>query len=292
MSSSKVRVKRFTRDVAKKEKRFQERKRKRTPVVKFVELKATNDEEDDVQLADVMSDLEEDDVDNDVSHSKLISKISELNGDKKRRNIETRVEASNVVSDIHFSAAKDKIKLEDLLNSVNDPHGDLKKLVKLREQSKVLEAPLNKPERELVQRRAFYQDVSKEVSKWDSVVDAHRNANQVQFPLDETVIQLESTQEVVKTRFAKNNEFEQEIDNLLKSSQNHLTDDKPLTEAEEKFLKSVSLEEAKERHRELQRMRALLSYQETKMKRQKKIKSKRYRKILRKEKLTQQMKDF
>lgn len=54
----------------------------------------------------------------------------------------------------------------------------------------------------------------------------------------------------------------------------------------------MSLEEAKLRHKELQRMRALLSYQEIKLKRQGKIKSKRYHRILKKEKLKKGMEEF
>lgn len=54
----------------------------------------------------------------------------------------------------------------------------------------------------------------------------------------------------------------------------------------------MSLEEAKLRHKELQRMRALLSYQEVKLKRQRKIKSKRYHRILKKEKLKKGMEQF
>jgi U3 small nucleolar RNA-associated protein 14 len=65
-----------------------------------------------------------------------------------------------------------------------------------------------------------------------------------------------------------------------------------LTVAEEKYLKAMSLEEAKLRHKELQRMRALLSYQEAKYKRQSKIKSKKYHRILRKERLRKEVENF
>lgn len=54
----------------------------------------------------------------------------------------------------------------------------------------------------------------------------------------------------------------------------------------------MSLEEARLRHKELQRMRALLSYQEMKLKRQSKIKSKRYHRILKRERLKNSLKEF
>jgi len=56
-----------------------------------------------------------------------------------------------------------------------------------------------------------------------------------------------------------------------------------LTEAEEKALEAVDLEEALERRKELQRTRALQSYYEAKCHRVKKIKSKKYHRMLKKE---------
>lgn len=54
----------------------------------------------------------------------------------------------------------------------------------------------------------------------------------------------------------------------------------------------LNIYKAKERLDELRKMRALLSYQETKARRQKKIKSKRYHRILKKERMRKEMKEF
>ena len=64
---------------------------------------------------------------------------------------------------------------------------------------------------------------------------------------------------------------------MLKGSQ-HLLErkDKELTQHEEEALKNFDLQEALERRKELQKMRALQSYYEAKCRRQKKIKSKKY----------------
>jgi U3 small nucleolar RNA-associated protein 14 homolog A len=93
-------------------------------------------------------------------------------------------------------------------------------------------------------------------------------------------------------RFKPQTEMEKEIESILQTSENALTDDRVLTVAEEKYLKAMSLQEAKQRHKELQKMRALLSYQEAKFKRQKKIKSKSYHRLLKKKKLEKEMKAF
>ncbi|KXJ13105.1 U3 small nucleolar RNA-associated protein 14-like B [Exaiptasia diaphana] len=57
---------------------------------------------------------------------------------------------------------------------------------------------------------------------------------------------------------------------------------KELTEEEEQALLTMSVEEAKERRKELQRLRALQSYYEEKCRRAKKIKSKKYHRIKKK----------
>lgn len=66
----------------------------------------------------------------------------------------------------------------------------------------------------------------------------------------------------------------------------------PLTEYELSLLKSKSIEEARIIHRELQRRRLLLSYQEAKFRRQRKIKSKKYHRLEKKKKLKNSVEDF
>jgi U3 small nucleolar RNA-associated protein 14 len=86
--------------------------------------------------------------------------------------------------------------------------------------------------------------------------------------------------------------MEKEIQQILDSSENFLDEDTGLTEAEEKALQALSIEEARARHLELRKTRALLSYREAKLNRQNKIKSKSYHKMLKREKLRKSMKEF
>lgn len=65
-----------------------------------------------------------------------------------------------------------------------------------------------------------------------------------------------------------------------------------LTPVEKASLKAMSLEEAKMRRAELQRARALQSYYEARARREKKIKSKKYHKVLKKGKARKALKDF
>ena len=66
---------------------------------------------------------------------------------------------------------------------------------------------------------------------------------------------------------------------------------KDLTVAEELALKNLDPQELKDRRKELQKMRALQSYYTVKAKRMKKIKSKRYHKVLKKSKAKREEKE-
>uniref|UniRef100_A0A8C7A9T1 U3 small nucleolar RNA-associated protein 14 homolog A n=1 Tax=Neovison vison TaxID=452646 RepID=A0A8C7A9T1_NEOVI len=85
--------------------------------------------------------------------------------------------------------------------------------------------------------------------------------------------------------------LEQEVFNLLHKNKQPVTDPL-LTPVEKASLKAMSLEEAKMRRAELQRARALQSYYEARARREKKIKSKKYRKVLKKGKARKALKDF
>ncbi|PNJ74187.1 UTP14A isoform 1 [Pongo abelii] len=85
--------------------------------------------------------------------------------------------------------------------------------------------------------------------------------------------------------------LEQEIFNLLHKNKQPVTDPL-LTPVEKASLQAMSLEEAKMRRAELQRARALQSYYEAKARREKKIKSKKYHKVMKKGKAKKALKEF
>uniref|UniRef100_F6YKZ0 UTP14A small subunit processome component n=1 Tax=Callithrix jacchus TaxID=9483 RepID=F6YKZ0_CALJA len=85
--------------------------------------------------------------------------------------------------------------------------------------------------------------------------------------------------------------LEQEIFNLLHKNKQPVTDPL-LTPVEKASLHAMSLEEAKMRRAELQRARALQSYYEAKARREKKIKSKKYHKLVKKGKAKKALKEF
>ncbi|XP_011794308.1 PREDICTED: U3 small nucleolar RNA-associated protein 14 homolog C isoform X2 [Colobus angolensis palliatus] len=85
--------------------------------------------------------------------------------------------------------------------------------------------------------------------------------------------------------------LEQEIFNLLHKNKRPVTDPL-LTPMEKASLRAMSLEEAKMHRAELQRARALQSYYEAKARREKKIKSKKYHKVVKKGKARKASKEL
>lgn len=163
-----------------------------------------------------------------------------------------------------------------------------KKLKKLAKK-KAIKAPLDEHKAAQIERKSAYSEVKDEVSKWDPIVDRNRKAKQLNFPLDQEPDVLPSTAESI-AHLEPRNEFEASIQNVIQTSETALRDKQELTKAEEKYLKAISAEEAKERHKELQRMRVLLSSYAAKMRRQKAIKSKSYHRLLKKERIKKHMK--
>ncbi|CAN7981966.1 unnamed protein product [Ixodes pacificus] len=233
-----------------------------------------------------------DDDGDDFRHTKLLDAIGSLGGKKK---VTPRTEPSLNVSEHDLSQAeKGKVPVHQLLMNLKqtEKHRQLRRQVRaISRNAKVLPTPLPKPQQQRVERQVAYDKVEGEVSRWDPVVKKNRLAEQICFPLQQPDMRMVPAEQFVK-KFQPKTSLEAEINKLLASSENVLHDDKELTPAEEKALQAMSLDEARERRQELMKMRALLSYQEMKARRQNKIKSKKYHRIMKKERLKKQMKEF
>uniref|UniRef100_A0A224Z962 U3 small nucleolar RNA-associated protein 14 n=1 Tax=Rhipicephalus zambeziensis TaxID=60191 RepID=A0A224Z962_9ACAR len=225
-------------------------------------------------------------------HKKLLDAIGSLGGKNK---VTTRTEPSLTVSEYDLSKASvEKVAVHQLLMNLKktDAHRQIKKKVRsIVRNAKVLAEPLPRPQQQRAQRQVAYEKVGEEVTVWEPVVRQNRVAQQLRFPLKQPDMRMESAAKFTQ-RFEPKTDLEREINKILKVSENVTPPGAELTPAEEKALKAMSLEEAKERLAELKKMRALMSYQEMKARRQGKIKSKKYHRILKKERLKKEMKEF
>nr|SVE71131.1 EOG090X08JJ [Daphnia similis]SVE71763.1 EOG090X08JJ [Daphnia similis]SVE72390.1 EOG090X08JJ [Daphnia similis] len=217
-------------------------------------------------------------------HEKLLNAISKLG--KKKMKITQRTEP---VSRINEHALVD-----DLLSVMAEkPRLEaLKKAVKqAKSKSSTLKAPLEKPQALRVERAAGYEKVKDEVSKWDDIVKGNRVAEQLIFPLNQPSIKMQSASNFT-AKFKPKTPLEQQISELLRGNKHVQAENEELTPAEKEALTSMSLKEALARRRELAKSRALQSYQEAKARRQNKIKSKTYHRLLKKEKMKNHVKEF
>ncbi|NWU71449.1 UT14A protein, partial [Pterocles burchelli] len=188
--------------------------------------------------------------------------------------------------------AGEKLVLSELLQPIR-PQSALssvrKELTRVK-RKKAVELPLSKEEAKRVVREAAYVGTSRDVGKWQQVVLQNRRAEQLVFPLKQeiaTVVPLEQAVSAWKARTP----LEQEIFGLLHKTQQPLTDPL-LTPEESAALQAMSLEEARQRRAELQRARVVQSYYEAKARREKKIKSKKYHRVLKKSKRRKALKEF
>ncbi|NWU45313.1 UT14A protein, partial [Hylia prasina] len=226
-------------------------------------------------------------------HRQLLEAISALSG-RKRRKLAERSEASGQVSEFNVTCkgAGEKLVLSELLQPIH-PKSTLssvrKELARVKRKAAV-ELPLSKEEAKRVVREAAYVTTSKDVGKWQQVVLQNRHAEQLVFPLRQditTVTPLERITSAWKARTP----LEQEIFGLLHKAQQPITD--PLLTPEERAsLQAMSLEEAWRRRAELQKARAVQSYYEAKARRTKRIKSKKYHRVLKKSRRRQALKEF
>ncbi|XP_037678056.1 U3 small nucleolar RNA-associated protein 14 homolog A [Choloepus didactylus] len=231
--------------------------------------------------------------DGERKHQKLLEAISLLDG-KNRQKLAERSEASLKVSEFNVSSegTGEKLVLLDLLEPIKTSSSlaTVKKQLNRVKSKKTVELPLNKEEVERIHREVAFNKTSQVLSKWDPIVLKNRKAEQLVFPLKKEQSAFAPIEHVLSGWEART-PLEQEIFNVLHKNKQPVTDPL-LTPVEKASLKAMSLEEAKMRRAELQRARALQSYYEAKARREKKIKSKKYHKVLKKGKAKKALKEF
>jgi len=204
-------------------------------------------------------------------HQQLLESVRLLDGKNNRSRKLQRTEANTTVSEFGLGNYEDdKLEVADLLSSLGKTiiQAKLKKTVnKLKKDAHVLPPPLRKPEAEKVKRIVAYNEICNDLSKWDRVVYQNRQADQLSFPLKQSVLTMEPIEKVAK-RFKYATPLEKEIAELLQArevqSGTAINDDS----------RQVDLEEAIAMRQEMRRIRAQQSYEEAKFRRKSKIKSK------------------
>ncbi len=121
------------------------------------------------------------------------------------------------------------------------------------------------------------------MAKWDAAVVAQKTTDQVFFPLHSERPALISSKDYVDSS-SVGTSLEKKLEAVLGPR-------KP-DPVEEEDLEGAQLEELVERRNRMAKFRAQQSYFDTKMKRVKKIKSRTYRRVLKKERIKKLQKEF
>ncbi|KAL8822457.1 MAG: hypothetical protein Q9191_006810, partial [Dirinaria sp. TL-2023a] len=192
-----------------------------------------------------------------------------------------------------------KLTLADLQATVTDP--TLRKSLKLLADDKSnsstkrkgvpgkLQAPLPKRQQDRLDRAAAYEKSKETLNRWIDTVKHNRRAEHLHFPLKDpnSAVARGGHRMVPTTQSKPVTELESVIQNILAESGLGTTAAKSNEDETDDFAdlrdNELSLEEVQARRAELRRARDLLFREEKRAKRIKKIKSKSYRKVHRKE---------
>lgn len=151
---------------------------------------------------------------------------------------------------------------------------------------KVVEAPLPTYQQNQIDRSVAYEKTSKDVSKWAPVVQKNRDAERLVFPLPEQEASVNISSHTLVSSFAPITDMEKAITSLINRdgiTPKVMTSDDTIS-LEADTLPTVRLD-PDQLYREMAKARSSKFFSEIKAKRQAKIKSKMYRKMLKKERM-------
>ena len=179
----------------------------------------------------------------------------------------------------------EKLSVDDLIASLGSSRAKLgvarKSLDKLGKKAVPLDAPLPGPIQARQERKAAYDESKKDIQKWMPLVKAHREAPTLKFSSDKNLVTNTVSVAAIASKHQPETKMESEVAALLNAANAETAG--AVAESEDALaLRMLNAEEAKARRDELAKMRALLFYHEVKAKRLKKIKSKEYRRRMKK----------
>ncbi|XP_075159549.1 U3 small nucleolar RNA-associated protein 14 homolog A [Haematobia irritans] len=248
---------------------------------------------------------------NPKSHKKLMQAISSL-GKTQHIRKSTRDEPKLEQDEFQLvkgSAVVSKPKaqpvaindLVQVLQGTNKKNLDIgKELKKAATAKKVLDKPLEKPAAERIKRTIGYEDVKSKLTKWDAVVTSNRAAETQVFPLKSETVYVNTSlyrkplEQSVKTDLMQ--QMEDLENKYAKIKRQHMGDDQDpadLAKREQELLqKKMTKEELIAKRKELAYLKMREAQKSIKARLQSKIKSKKYHKLLKKQKMQEQIKQF
>lgn len=256
-----------------------------------------NDEDsgDEASSESSMSDLEEDEDDEDKL-SRLQDLVSNLHPKSKAEKSRLREKDPHEARAPSTSGlvSSEKFDIKDILASTSD--SQLKAISKqvgtIPKQPKrdpKLAASLPKRQKDKLDRIAANEQAKKTLDRWNDTVKQNRQAEHLSFPLvdPDTAKPFGSKHLLPTSQTAPMNDLESTIQNIMQESGlitgNQNEEEERILGFEELKTNKMPVEEVQARRAELRKARDLMFREEIRAKRIKKIKSKSYRRVHRKE---------
>ncbi|KAK1666374.1 hypothetical protein QYE76_054533 [Lolium multiflorum] len=232
--------------------------------------------------SDEGEDMEEDD-DGDDDEEKQIRILKETTGMPREAFDGGKKKKQQQAQELPLQPGGGPVTIHDLMDDIQDKPGYSKIRKRVQQQEKkpmVVQAPMPKVKRDLLDRAATYKVHRHDISKWEGLVKSNREATTLYFENDLDLGQ--STVGAIASKFEPRSTFEKQMAEVLRSTEimeAHKNDGAKILE-----LNKVDVEDVRERQNRLAKMRSLLFRHEMKAKRVKKIKSRTYHRLLKKDK--------
>ncbi|XP_050424071.1 U3 small nucleolar RNA-associated protein 14 homolog A [Adelges cooleyi] len=228
-------------------------------------------------------------------HRNLLKKITSKTSRKIQPSV--RNEPSLQVSEFHLSCGQQSTNVKDLADALKKKAPQIRQKIQVAKSTKqALKKPLDKVHADKIKRAVAYENFKKHISRWSAVVAKNKDADQLKFPLRSSEVQVFDNRTIDFTRNSvEPTDLQKSITNLLQSSETaskHQKDLKMSWIEKEKEKYPLTLKELLEKRKTMAKFRAQESYRHAKAHRQNKIKSKKYHRLLRKEKTKEQIKEF
>ncbi|KAJ3625139.1 hypothetical protein MTP99_018702 [Tenebrio molitor] len=224
-------------------------------------------------------------------HDKLVEKVLRLNKIqhlKKPSRTEPTLQISEFDLVKSITGEKGSIQISDLTQSLKNRKSRIKiseNVRKVQRGSHTLPKPLEKPQANRIRRSVAYEKARLQLDRWEPTVTANRVSVNLSFPLDNDLKMDKKEATNVAGMWRVKSKLEEELEKHEPQVEEFKIDLE-----EEKF--PLTMKEMLTRRKEAAKLRAFQGYQEAKARRQNKIKSKKYHRIQKREKIKRKLKEF
>jgi len=253
------------------------------------EESSDSDEESDSEEEDgLASDDEDSEGDGGQYMLDLLAKLDSSNNEANQSKSSLKLASSIKESEFSSSVVQGKkLTLDALMEGLEDTKGFgvMQKTMKDVAQGQTTSAPVAKKVSDRAQRKVHYEEQSEEIARWIDAVKQNREAESLDFRPKE---RMKVTREELVDKFVPTTDFEKELSDALEKTGQ--IDEEAILKKEQALLaeddlgsNKITIEEYQKRRGQLAKIRALMFYHEQKRHHINKIKSKKYRRIRKKQ---------